>query len=85
MSYSRRRCCDDPDSFCCIRGEYILKGRERSITDFVREVYHAYFQIKVGNQDEAWAPRVVCKEFVEYLRMWTKARSFRFCVPMVWR
>ena len=88
MSCSRRRsCCNDPDSFCYICGEYILKEYKRSITDFVRKVYRAYFGVKLGDQDKPWAPHVVCKSCVEHLRMWTKGKtkSFRFGVPMVWR
>ena len=53
MSCSRRRsCCNDPDSFCYICGEYILKEYKRSITDFVRKVYRAYFGVKLGDQDK---------------------------------
>ena len=60
MSCSRRRsCCNDPDSFCYICGEYILKEYKRSITDFVRKVYRAYFGVKLGDQDKPWAPHVV--------------------------
>ena len=52
MSCSRgRSCCNDPDSFCYICGEYILKEYKRSITDFVRKVYRAYFGVKLGDQD----------------------------------
>ena len=48
MSCSRRRsCCNDPDSFCYKCGEYILKEYKRSITDFVRKVYRAYFGVKL--------------------------------------
>ena len=32
MSCSRRSCCNDPDSFCYICGEYIFKEHKRSIT-----------------------------------------------------
>ena len=87
MSCLRRSCCNDPDSFCYICGEYILKEHKRSITDFVRKVYRAYFGVKLGDQDNPWAPHVVCKSCVEHLRMWTKGKtkSFRFGVPMVWR
>ena len=64
MSCSRRSCCNDPDSFCYICGEYILKEYKRSITDFVRKVYRAYFGVKLGDQDKPWAPHVVCKSWL---------------------
>ena len=87
MSSSRRSCCNDPNKFCYICGEYVLEDQRRTITDFVRKVYLAYFGIRLGDQDKSWAPHVVCKTCIEHLRMWTngKTKSFRFAIPMVWR
>ena len=87
MSCSRKSCHKDCYKFCYICGEYILKGHKKSITDFVCEVYLAYFGVKLGDQDKSWAPHVVCKTCIEHLRMWAngKTKSFRFGVPMIWR
>ncbi|QQP52342.1 Uncharacterized protein FKW44_004467 [Caligus rogercresseyi] len=47
----------------------------------------AYFKVKLGDQDKSWAPHMVCKTCVEYLRRWTKGAktSLKFGIPMVWR
>ena len=87
MSSSRRSCCNDPDKFCYICGQYTFKKQRKTITDFVRKVYLAYFKVKLGDQDKLWPPHIVCKACVEKLRKWTNGTlaSLRFGVPMVWR
>lgn len=82
------RCCaNSPDNFCYICGEFVIKKHQRSITEFVKNVYFAYFGVKLGDQQKAWAPHKVCYVCVEDLRKWScgKKKSFRFGVPMVWR
>ena len=56
-------------------------------TNFVCKAYHAYFGIKLGDQDKPWAPHVVCHTCVSGLRKFCngKQKSLTFCVPMVWR
>ena len=83
----RRQCSNSPDSFCYICGEYTTKSQRKNITEFVKQVYLAYFKVKLGGQDEPWAPHKVCKTCVEALRLWKngKKRSLKFGVPMVWR
>ena len=41
----------------------------------------------LGDQDEPWAPHIVCKPCVEHLRQWTNKsrKSLGFAIPMVWR
>ena len=87
MSSKRRHCHNDPDIFCYICGEYMPKGYRFYVRDFTRRAYHAYFGLKLGNQDKAWAPHKVCKHCTETLRLWTqgKVKSMKFGVPMVWR
>lgn len=82
-----RGCVNCPDSFCYICGEFVVKKQQRSITDFVKKVYFAYFGVKIGDQDKSWAPHRVCSGCVEGLRSWSKGKvkSFRFGVPMIWR
>ena len=43
--------------------------------------------MKLGDQDKAWAPHMVCKSCTEYLRQWSKGKktSLKFGIPMVWR
>ena len=48
--------------------------------------YHAYFCIKLADQDKAWVPHMVCKACTETLRRWTNdKRGLNFGIPMVWR
>jgi hypothetical protein len=64
-----------------------VKKQQRTISDFVKNVYFAYFGVKLGDQDKTWAPHKVCSICVEDLRLWSKGKkkSFRFGVPMIWR
>ena len=82
-----RRCKNHPDRFCCICGQVILASRLSPITHFVRKSYHAYFGIKLGDQDKSFAPHVCCLTCVQNLRRWwnKKLESLPFGVPMVWR
>ena len=82
-----RSCKNHPDCFCYICGEWKTVDNRKSITNFVRKAYCAYFGIKLGDQDKSWAPLVVCKTCVEYLRQWTSGtrQSMGFEIPMVWR
>ena len=87
MESKLRRCANDPDMFCYICGEYILKNQRKSITDTVIRLYLAYFGIEIHNQDKVWVPHSVCKMCIEHLRQWEKGmrKSLKFGVPMLWR
>ena len=80
-----RKCTNHPDRFCYICGNVILPRRLANITDFVKKAYHAYFGVKLGDQDKPFAPHVSCKTCVENLRDWSnkKRKSMPFAVPMV--
>ena len=61
--------------------------QQQNTTPFVKNVYYAYFGIKLGDQDKAWPPRRVCHNFcvvVEAVEHWI-AKSLAFGIPMVWR
>ena len=69
-----------------ICGEYTIAPYRKPITSFITRAYHAYFGIKLADQDKAWAPHMVCKACTETLRGWTNGkRSLNFRIPMVWR
>ena len=86
MASARRSCRNKPDVFCYICGEYTIAPNRKPVTSFIRRAYHAYFGIKLGDQDKAWAPHMVCKACTETLRGWTNGkRSLNFGIPMVWR
>ena len=52
---------DESSSFCYIFGEYKTVDNRKSITDFVRQAYYAYFWIKLEDQDKPWAPHIVTR------------------------
>jgi len=87
MASARRSCKNKPDVFCYICGEYTLVPNRNHVTSFIKRAYHAYFDIKLGDQDKAWAPHMVCKTCTEHLRQWTKGNRscLKFGIPMVWR
>ena len=76
-----------PDRFCYICGNVILPGRVAKITAVVKQAYHYYFGVKLGDQEKAFAPHVSCKTCIENLREWEnkKRQGMPFAVPMVWR
>lgn len=84
----RRKCQNDPDSFCYICGSYIFSTeRKREINSFVKKAYFEYFGVKLGDQSKYWAPHVVCNMCMTNLRQWScgKRASMGFGIPMVWR
>eukprot|EP00795_Rhopilema_esculentum_P009944 gene9944-18557_t len=87
MASVRRACRNKPGGFCYICGEYTLAPNRNSVTNFIKRAYYAYFGMKFGDQDKAWAPHMVCKSCTEHLRQWTKGTrsSLSFGIPMVWR
>ena len=86
-SVSRRKCINNPDSFCYICGSFTIPSQRANISAFVKQAYFAYFKVKIGDQDKSWAPHNVCKQCVECLRMWTKGTRDKmpFGIPMIWR
>ena len=86
MASARRSCRNKPDVFCYICGEYTFAPYGKPVTNYITCAYHAYFGIKLADQDKAWAPHMVCKACTETLRGWTNGkRSLNFGIPMVWR
>jgi hypothetical protein len=65
----------------------MIKKHQRNITDFIRKVYYACFDVKLGDQGKSWAPHKVCYVCVEDLRKWSKGKkkAFRLGVPMIWK
>jgi len=57
------------------------------VTNFIKHAYHSYFGMKLGDQDNVWAPHVVCKTCMVHLHQWTKGArsSLKFGIPMVWK
>lgn len=82
-----RVCKSSPDSFCYICGEVTLKKHQRQLTSHIKQLYHAYFGCKVGDQEKSWAPHVCCVRCTTALSLWFRGKGsgLPFGVPMVWR
>ena len=87
MAARRRKCKNDPDVFCYICGEYMIKDQRLNIRDFTRQAYQTYFAKKLGDQDKNWTPHQALKSCTESLRNQTpaKLKAMRIDKPMVWR
>ena len=85
MSCSRRSCCNDPDKFCYICGEYIQKVIKNLLP--ILYVRRTLLTLELSLTTKTRAPHVVCKACIKHIRMWAnrKTKSFRFSVPMIWR
>ena len=72
---------------CYTCGEFTPKINQKLISDFYKNAYRAYFQVEFGDQDEKWAPHIVCKTCLENMRLRTsgKLKSLRHAIPMIWR
>ncbi|XP_076049937.1 uncharacterized protein LOC143030648 [Oratosquilla oratoria] len=81
------KCKNHSNRFCYICGHVALPKYQAKTTDVVKKAYHAYFGVKLGDQDKAFAPHICCKTCVENLWDWRnkKRKSMPFGVPMVWR
>lgn len=83
-----RNCINNPDHFCYICGEYILKENQRKvITEAIKKSYLDYFGIDLKYKDKSWTPSKACKTCVEHLRQWSngKRSCLKFETPMIWK
>ena len=71
MTSKRRSCVNDPDIFCYIGGEYMKKEHYFNVQDFTKRAIEANFGMKLGDQDQQWAPHKVCKNCTDTLHIWT--------------
>ena len=82
----RRSCVNDPDIFCYIRGQFTTKAQRRRITPLVKNIYHAYVGMKLGDQDKKWARHITCGSCNQNLTQHIKGkRHLPFAIPMIWR
>lgn len=86
MSFPRKPCLNDPNSFCFICGKFSLQKQRKEITEFVKTVYREYFGIPLVKRNKYWVPNIVCKPCVESLRYWSQGgrKGLQFGVPMMW-
>jgi hypothetical protein len=79
-----RDCVNSPDSFCHICGEVVVKKQQRNISDFVKNVYFAYFAVKLGNRTKR-GPCIRYDRFVwKIFKCGLKARRNLFVSACPW-
>ena len=85
MSSKRRGCVNGPDIFCYICRSFVPPVQRRNITPFDKNVYYAYFGIKLEDQDQTWASDRVCRNCASSLRQWStrKQKPSAFGIPMI--
>ena len=83
---SARGCKNDPHIFCNTCSELTTQENRRRIDDFYGRAYHAYFQVKLGDQDKLWVPHIFCKTCKEQIWQWSNGtgKSLKFGIPMIW-
>ena len=86
MSKESRKYALDSNVFYYICGRFTTPKERWKSTDFIQKAYHAYFGVKLGDQDKPWAPHRVCASCASIMSLWTKGKKhFTFGVPLVWR
>lgn len=73
-------CKNNPDLFCCICDEVKTMNNQKPINGFVRKTYHAYLEVKLGDQKKSWAPHIVFKHVrITYASGLASGLAFLFC------
>ena len=87
MKSPSRKCKNSSDNFCYICGSYTTKKQRINITKNLKQVYLDYFQIKLGYQDDYWAPHRVCRTCSSNLFLLSKGiiKNMPFAIPKVCR
>ena len=83
-SEDSRKCLNHPDNFCYICGKFTLSDQRRLLTSPVCEAYFQYFDWRVGEQEQYWAPHVCCHTCLADLLKWQdgKLKKMPFGAPM---
>ena len=69
-------------SYIC--GEYTIAPNRKPDTSSIMRAYHAYFGIKLADQDKGSAPHTVCKACNDTLRGWTNGFTMHPCFLCMW-
>ena len=83
---SLRKCKNDPNKFCYICGEYIIRREQVNISPLIEGRFFDYLKYKLGDQDKLFAPRVICRRCNSNLSSWDnhKIKKLPFSTPMAW-
>jgi hypothetical protein len=84
--HAKRKCLNNPDTFCYACGEVTFKCQRGNFTPLIKKYYELYFGCKLGDQDKSWAPRIFCAMCARLLTEWVNGlRLIPFAVPIFWR
>ena len=77
MSLKKRGCANDLHYlyFCYICSSFVAEAQRQTVTKFVKNVYYAYFGIKLGDQDKTWATHKACSSYVASLHRWSNGKQ----------
>ena len=75
MPSSRRACRNKTDVYYYICIEYTIEPNRNPVKKFIKRAYHLYFGKKLGDQDSAWAPHMVCKTCTEFVFRWANGKK----------
>ena len=80
------KCVKIPDAFFYLCGNFTTVKNRMKIADFIKKMYHTYFEVKLGEQYKTWAHHIICSNCNSTLLTWAKdERSLTFGFPMVWQ
>ncbi|KAL0829765.1 hypothetical protein ABMA28_003252 [Loxostege sticticalis] len=82
----RRNCKNEPNKFCYVCGQYIVKSQTKFFSEKVKSAYLLYFGRAI-NQDKPWIPQFFCVSCYATLISWLNGNktSMPFAVPALWR
>lgn len=77
---------NDPDKFCFICGQVILKSQRKGVTPLLQTAYRSYFSAELPNRNCSWVPQYSCCSCYRALLGWMKGthKGVPFAEPMLW-
>jgi len=80
-------CKNDPNIFCYVCGEFVVKKNRRKINDKVKSMYEECFGSKILGETIEWVPNCICEAccimFTRWLQNKDKSKLL-FSVPVRW-
>ena len=77
------KCKTDPNK-CYICGKHILPSRHAKLAQFVKKACYSYFELKLSDQDKAFAPHMCCKTCVKSLGLWSVRKIKSLFLVLLW-
>lgn len=82
-------CLNDPNNFCYICGEYILRKYKTVFLNTLQRKYEEHFGVAAENLEEPWTPSYICKSCKNILYDCASTSNYRPAMiinrPMQWK